>query len=223
MPTDDKSGSFSIKDKFSILISTVALVISSLSFYFGNVRVEDNLQVRILKANKGPESKDSIPWDTAFIEVAYINAGNRQSIVDCPSFELSDTIEFKYHSVDPSDTVGFNKSFADGFVHELRTSRGKFVNDNSFPFILQPHEMKIIKLCLPFDKFSLKYRRPNYVNFNDRKLFQSFCNIIFYGYDSHAELHIKESGNQLRILTDTSRIIWIYDNEKIANVRIFLE
>lgn len=209
MQTEDKSDSFSIKDKLSIIMSIVALVISSLSFYFGNIRVEDNLQVRILKATKRPELKDSIPWDTAFIEVAYMNAGNRQAIIYCPSFELSDTLEFKSRNVEHA------------IVHAFRISIGEFSNSNSFPFILQPHEMKIVELCLPFNKFSLKYRRPNYLNFDGRMLFQSFCNINFYGHDSNAKRHFTQSGKQLRILTDTSRIIWIYNNEKFPTIRVF--
>lgn len=89
--TGTKQTGFSIKDKFTIILSLAALAISATSFYFSNVRVEDNLQARVTNTDIIRSISDTTKCDTAVVGVAFVNGGNRQAIILSPLYQTADT------------------------------------------------------------------------------------------------------------------------------------
>src|SRR4051812_30260992 len=89
---DSNSKAFTSKDYVTIGISIFALVTSLTAFYFSNIRIEDNFQARIVDVDEIRNVKDIVAKDTAIIQVAFVNVGNREAIVLRPTFQLTDTI-----------------------------------------------------------------------------------------------------------------------------------
>jgi hypothetical protein len=176
---------FFTKDKFSMLISLIAVILSLLSFYISNIRVKNNLQARIVNTDiiKDTHLKnDSIYRDTAVIQVAFMNAGNRQAIVLKPYYYLT----------------GENNE-------QSFTAGGEFTNNNEIPFMLQPHEMKLINLKLSLEEINLN---PGSIidSTDKKKTYQSFCKLQFYGLDSKAEIYNIFTTLQVQIITDDNSI-----------------
>src|SRR5438128_12531483 len=92
MTTEAKAKTITSIEYITITISIFAFITSLISFYFSNIRIEDDLQARIVDVDELRNMKDYLSKDTAVIQVSYINAGNRQAIVLRPTYQLADTI-----------------------------------------------------------------------------------------------------------------------------------
>ncbi len=180
--TENKSKTFTSKDYVTIGISIFALVTSLTAFYFSNLRVEDNLQARIVDVDELRNIKDSLSEDTAIIQVAFINAGNRQAIVLRPTFQLADT------------TNAYNGAWG-----------GKVNEANPFPLILQPREMKLVGIKICVSEINLN---PGKVTDSSQggKTYQSFCQLQFFGLDSKGDNHQMNSDFAVQIITGENSI-----------------
>jgi hypothetical protein len=81
------------KDWISIAFSTAALLLSAASFYFGNLRVSDSLQARVVQMEVGQLDDDIrrfmadstgtalMPRTYVTVNVAFLNLGNRQALI----------------------------------------------------------------------------------------------------------------------------------------------
>lgn len=181
MQTESKSKPFTSKDYVTIGISIFALITSLASFYFSNIRVEDNLQARLVDVDILRNVNASLSQDTAIIKVAFINAGNRQAIVLRPTFQLADT------------TNAYNGA-----------SGGKLNESNSFPIILQPHEMKLIDLKISADEINLYPGKI--IDSSKGKTYQTFCQIQFFGLDSKGVTHQENGDFSVEIIMSNKTI-----------------
>ncbi len=124
--------SFSVKEVLSVFIALVALFISIFTLYLNNFRVVDRAFARIVEigfddyvAPGGGESviyREHIKVKDIVVRVAFMNTGNRPAIISKVSFSIDS---------------GKDSMFSDA----------KYSGD-IFPFLLAPHDLKLISLHL---------------------------------------------------------------------------
>lgn len=167
MASNGKPVESSIKDKLSIILSVSALLVSLSSFYFSYFRIEDNLQARVtgtdIIRSISDTLSDTFICDTAVVQIAFVNGGNRQSIILTPWYQLADT------------TNTYNGAWG-----------AEFDNSNMFPIILQPHEMKIVDLKLSANALTLN---PGKVSKDSPYEFEYFLAKQYFSLDSKGKKH----------------------------------
>lgn len=122
-----KSVTFATKDRISIFISCCALLLTFINFYFTNIRIENLLLARVANDFKYPGLGTNC--DTILIQVVFINSGNRQTAILGTHYNMSTD------SSKMTNTIYF-----------------PFENEDIFPMILEPHQMKVAMLRLPLSK-----------------------------------------------------------------------
>ena len=173
---DNKPSSFQRKDYITISISIIALTLSLINFYYSQIRINDNLQARIIDVDMTAQR------DTAIIQLAYVNSGNRQAIILNPFYALADTASF-----------------------DNGAAGSKFENYSDFPFILEANEMKIINLKLSLANINLNGGKI--IDTIDGKTnYQKFCALHLYALDSKAVNHDETTDFAVQIITDTTEI-----------------
>lgn len=178
MSQETKSKSFSPKDYISLGISIFAFLLSFTSFYYSNIRVEDNLQVRIIAAGfKSHDSKvgETIPPDTIVVQVAFLNIGNRQSIIFCPW----------YHFGNEANSYFTGNSFS-------------FDNSDLFPVVLQPHEMKLVDLEVALSTANMSSGFEETVD--TTLYYKKYLNLTYSALNSEGKFHSVYGNLPLKIL-----------------------
>lgn len=180
MPPKAKPSNFTRKDYVTLIISITALAISLFAFYYNNIRVSDRMSVKILDLDLKRDTSKGVDGDTAIIKVAFFNSGNRQSIILTPSYQMSDTIN----------------------TNNQVLHYGDIDNDNQFPIILEPNQVKIVNLKLGY----------YWVNFNHGKLketwasgtsfYLTYCRFKFSAIDSKGMTHSKYGDYEIYLGTD---------------------
>jgi hypothetical protein len=181
-----------IKDWTGILFSTFALCISVLSFYFSNIRVEDNAIVRIsdVLVNAGDKDDPGKQYINGFVtaQASFVNAGNRPAIILSASYQLSDRPNLS------------NGGFGSDVVTDPKT----------FPLVLPPRDMRLVELRIPvmevLNNFEsgLELRGEDADNRPGRRRF--FAGFRVNSLDSQGVLHDSWTGMQLRV--DVSKHGW---------------
>ncbi len=197
MEKDKKPSAFTAKDALTIGLTLIAITISILSFYYSNVRVEDCLQARIVDSDI--IYGDSASEDTAVIEVAFMNIGNRQAIVLRPWCQLADT----------------NNTYNGAWGAE-------FDNSRDFPFVLQPRELRLAKLKLSLSSINLNLGKIEFTSKGDT-IYHSFCAIQYYALDSKAVTHDIFSNFETQIYTRKNGINGIMSTKELGLISSFYE
>lgn len=170
------SSTLQLKDYVTIFLSIIAVIISTINVYYSQIRVKDNLQARVIDVDMTSKR------DTAIIQLAYVNSRNRQAIILSTWYALADT-------------------------NALDNGAGgsKFDNYEDFPFVMQPHEMKIIDLKLSLTNINLN-RGKIIDNIQGKVNYQKFCALHLYALDSKAVNHNELTDFVVQIITDTTEI-----------------
>ncbi|MDL2144310.1 hypothetical protein QQY79_17420 [Flavobacterium tructae] len=159
-----KQNNFLTKDILSICFSLAALILSLSSFYFSNIRIDDDLQARVagIRTISGRHpSYDGRTYDTISTQVAFFNRGNRQAIILGAKYQIT-----------PKPV--------------LYESQDSFESDD-FPLILNPHEMKLIslKFCTRYMTFDPGIKSKSYLGLDEH-----FLSIVYNSIDSEGKKHI---------------------------------
>ncbi|MHA4896257.1 hypothetical protein ACXZ1K_16005 [Pedobacter sp. PWIIR3] len=172
--------SFTTKDVAALTVSFLALMLSVCNFYYNAVRVSDSLQGRIMDcdiiAANNPSGSDSL-----LITIAYINSGNRQAISLVPSYQCVNNIK-----------------------DENKTWGGLFKIKDPFPLVLEPLQMKLIRLTLSLN--DIQKNVADNIKQND-SLVASFIRLKFFALDSHARLRTGKTGFQIKVITNANKIL----------------
>jgi len=177
------TSALTFKDIVTLILSIAAFILSIMNFYFTNYRIEDNLQARVTNTEIVGRFSDSTKCDTAIVQVAFVNGGNRQAIVLAPWFQLADT------------TNTINGAWG-----------GNIDNSDAFPIILQAHEMRIVGIKLSAKTLTLN---PGKVSKDDPSMFEYFLAIEYFSLDSKAKkhdvwgkfnVHIYAKGNEINAI-----------------------
>lgn len=151
-----KNQSLNFKDVITITLSVAAFVLSLLNFYFTNYRIHDSVSARAIDI----DTKYYDNYINLNIKVLFTNSGNRQSMLKVPSFQVADTLKPR-------------KGTWSNLV--------RVVNENAFPIILQPHEMKIVDLEIPLSEIINRPGKKSHGGIDNYKLA-----IIYFSIDSKA-------------------------------------
>lgn len=154
---------FAIKDYISLAISLFALVIASLGFYFSNVRVNDGLNVKVIDMNPLSRFKPSAKQDSILITLLYNNIGNRQEILLSPQ-------------------CVYQASAKSRLFHGMV----RLENSQNYPVILEPHQVKIIPLRIPYD--ALKEHRGRFTGrYNGVNNYLYFLRLVYFAINSESK------------------------------------
>jgi hypothetical protein len=116
-----------VKDELTLAFSTAALILSALSFYFANLRVEDDLRARLVEFEVAEvDGADRSAPDAVQVRVVLINAGNRPAIVLGVDYEYSPRI-------DREDTIGGSVLAEKGL----------------FPLLVLPRDIRVADIAVP--------------------------------------------------------------------------
>lgn len=173
-PKTEKSA-FVLKDYVTITLSVIAIGTSVLGFYFSNIRVEDNLHAKVIDVStlrKSKTSKDTMESDTVVLSTIFINSGNRQAVVLEPWFMLSDTSNAN------GETNGFT-----------------FANDNDFPLIIEPKQVKMVKLKATNYSITLNV----YQNEKRGAVYQQYMQLQYHAFDSKYHFYNAEGEYEIVI------------------------
>jgi hypothetical protein len=122
---------FPLKDLLSVLLSASALIVSLAGFYFGNLKVDDNLQMRVVDVSPEPTlgEKSDYPGRGPYLvaHTALVNAGNRPALVMAVSYNVGP----------PGEHWDFSNQVA---------TDGKLL-----PFVIQPHDIRMVDFGIPED------------------------------------------------------------------------
>ena len=119
---------FAVKDWIAVSISLVALVLSIVTFYFTNFRIDDNLQARVADTSLDSEKSDDGADNRLMIaRVAFVNAGNRPAVL----------LSVHYLFADKPDS----ENGAQGA--ECQSPK------DSLPILIPPRDMRILDLRIP--------------------------------------------------------------------------
>ena len=146
---DSTSGqivSLVMKDWLGILFSTLALTLSSMSFYYTELRIEDIVLARIIDLDLGSKNGNEKTIETKF---AFVNAGNRPAII------LG--ADYRYAARPNLEDGGFG-----GPAIPL---------GESFPLYLGPREMRLVILQTPISNAidNFEHGSPNVNDYQDRE------------------------------------------------------
>jgi len=175
------------KEVLSLWISIFAILISIFSFYYNDIRIEDNLQARVVRASHGLVKKDSIYRPAIMISIAYINSGNRQSIIFSPRYRIMDYLKPTNH---------------------ITGLQGGFYNDCDFPIVLQPKEMKIVNLKFYAESLFSYLNSPTTKSSKQIKK-ECFLSVKYSALNSSGEFLEKQSEYLVKILTTYDQINFI--------------
>jgi hypothetical protein len=112
------------KEALGLFFSLAALLISAASFYFSNLRVDDNTLVRVTDLETAEDETGEI--QSIVLVASFINAGNRPSIVTRAGY-----------AVGSGDKTSLFGQFA----------------DDAFPLVLPPRDLRLLRLAIPVFKF----------------------------------------------------------------------
>lgn len=117
------------KDWLSIGFSAAALLISSTSFYFTNLRVDDALTARLLSVTMTSDH-------TALLRVAFANSGNRPAIVE----EARSSFETNAPRGSLGDSIG-------GGILET-------IPPATLPLLIAPRDLRLVQLIVEVSDLS---------------------------------------------------------------------
>lgn len=143
---------FVTKDYITFGISFLALVISVTSIYVNNFRVEESLTIRIVGIGT---MGNTPPVDTGYIDLAFINSGNRDCMIT----------NIVYNFVD-SETDKINSQWRD------------IDNVERLPLVLSPRHMATIKVKIPMDLLYMVYLSRNKMQETNRPV----LNYVSFAY-----------------------------------------
>jgi len=177
---------FTTKDYVSITLSVIALTTSLLGFYFSNIRVEDNLHAKIVDVYP-IRSKNG---DTVVLSTVFINSGNRQAVLLAPWYSKADT----------------TNSY-DGATGAI------FENDADFPLIMEPKQVKLIKLKISVKALNLNVNysgksRGLRISSSNDTTYNQYLQLIYYSYDSKYNYHEVYTGFDISISTTNKNEAW---------------
>jgi len=144
------------------IISVFALLFSARALYFEE-HVDNSVVARVVDADLNwSQTKAPFTHDTAVISVAYSNLGNRQAVILTPWFQQSDT------------TVKSSKNIEEWMI----------TNEYQFPFQMQPHESRLIKMKIPLSSLTWPAIKPHRDKFGDTT-YKSYLSLRYIGLDSY--------------------------------------
>src|ERR1700722_8850900 len=101
-------------DYLTLIFSCVAVIVSLLSFYFTNIKVDNQASASVVSISKNP--------DSVRLDLVFVNTGNRPVVVLRP--------DVYYTNNNP-------KHLESSFGESVRI-------DNQFPLVIEPHEIKLV-------------------------------------------------------------------------------
>lgn len=188
MANETNKTSLTFKEIIAISLSIAAFILSIVNFYYANYKVNDNLTARVIDI----KSKST---DTLSVNVIFINKGNRQAVILKPLFQIAD-------SINPRK----------GTWKDVVTIR----NENNFPFVIQPHEMKIINI--EFATIDV-VKRPGKVSKDDKTINDYKLGLIYFSLDSEAKQHIAWSDFNISISTKFGHVGSYAINENLNSLK----
>lgn len=185
------------KDLLSVTLSTIALCVSLATFYFTNLRVDDNSFVRISdwSVHRGNSTDPDDGYKNGFVaaQATFANAGNRPAMVLSATYQLSDQPDLD------------NGGFGDNAI----------VDDKTFPLMLPPRDMRLVELRIPIrmlikDKNNTKTIQTDS---NLRPVRRYFAGFRVSSLNSQGAMHDAWTGMQIQI--DVSEHGW----ESLGGIR----
>jgi len=180
------------KDWLSVLFSVCALSVSLLTFYFSNLRVEDNAMIRIsdigIRAGDKDDPNKKYINGCVTTQASFVNAGNRPAIVLSAIYQMSDQMDLNNG----------------GFGSDVVTPQG------TFPLVLPPRDIRLVELCIPVGNVLSNFKSGRELSISEagnrlgvRRFFAGFR---IYSLDSLGMQHDSWTGMQLGI--DVSENGW---------------
>lgn len=178
---------------YPVLLSSLAVVISLLTFYFTNFRIDDHLAVKIIDIDVESKSDTLIKKDTLSIRFLYTNLGNRQALILGP--------HLSFRSNAQSDTSSGGISFWDKKL---------------YPLVIEPRQTKIIQIDLPYRKFTSSipdpwkgvYSGKETEIINGKNHYNVFLGITYFGINSSSKHIVKSSDFTIKLYFDDSEFLF---------------
>ncbi len=197
------------KDYLNILISTFALLVSIVGVYYSNIKEENRLSGKIIDF-KLVGHFDDYKLDSVSVQIAFINSGNREALVQRPLLELEDSINSKHPY----------KNYFEA------------ISSPTFPFVIEPKQIKIVQLKIPLENiFELYLRKQrslaNALKPHLKTKCESYCKFWFFGLDSNGLDHNNWSDYQIKFsitnykLTEVARVFSPLDSTSFKSTKIF--
>jgi hypothetical protein len=169
---------FTAKDWLVIGMSAVALIVSILSFYFANIRVDDRLIARAADFMVERGGNDTTQYADGFLTVraAFANTGNRPSVVH--------RINYRVWTDSTTDKGSVNGT--------------ALTDPSALPLTLGPRDVQVISMRIPFGVLLANQSRGMAV-VQDSSARVLWCRFDYEALDSNGELHFGNIGMVARI------------------------
>jgi hypothetical protein len=170
-----------LKDYITILLSVSALILSIIGLYYNNFFVLDKMQVSLTLNTAVKTQNKRNGYHDGHLALIFTNPGNRQGVVERINYSLKGKMS--------NNEIGEN------------------TNSDSLPFVLQPHEIKILDLKLSgkflADQFELGDTAIEKRGLDSFVVVSKFgCRINIWAIDSKGKLHIFQSIPLLEVKVD---------------------
>jgi hypothetical protein len=190
---EKKKKGLTTNEVITIVISSFALFIAVLSFYYGTFNVDDNLRVRVIDQNvrilvDSPRHEDKVGNVDSHcgyeIRLVFTNAGNRQAMIFKPEFHIS------------KDSLlnGSNCPYTS--------------NIDLFPFILDSHCMKMMSFYIEPKELAGNFKRGALYEYDSSfraELSGFYFKILFHSIDSKGIGYIAQSSAFSFVLVDNKK------------------
>jgi hypothetical protein len=192
-PVVDDSKRLTAKDYVTLGIATLALIVSAASFYFTNLRVDDNLTARIIDYS-GHESGPSV-------QIALVNAGNRAAIVLDAHYSI--------------------RSVPDG--PSILGRKAIMRETDTFPLVLPPHEMRIVTVGFQEQDAIRSHSQgavsPNRTP-ADPDTRRLYCEWEIVSIDSSGQMHLAHLAPKLELSVSQTQLrsVTLGDNRPLINL-----
>ena len=132
----------------ALIVSGFSLIVSGLSFYYSNLRVDDSLSARVSVLEFQPRESSSPPYRNvgavAVVKIVFVNSGNRPAVIS--------RIDYQYNG-DGVDGRSWEE------VYQLKVSQP------SLPLLIPPREIRLLENEVPIEdpalstwSFHLRFR-----------------------------------------------------------------
>jgi hypothetical protein len=192
-PVDPKSetspaSGIALKDLVGFAFSTLALIVSLLTFYMSNIRVDDRAFARIaaIRVAFNPPADKGESNDFVVVQIAFLNPGNRDAVVLRALYSLGGTKDLLKGSE---------------IQEPVETDSGVL------PLLLTPGHTRLVEFRIPVKRIVVGYGQgePDDDDFLALKR-RLYCGLVFTSLDSGGVVYSTWAGAQCSILSSRTGI-----------------
>ncbi len=174
----------------AVIVSLLALVVSAAGFYFSYLKVEDDLQMRVIDIDPRPPDSNLAKYPyysqgILFARTAFVNAGNRPALVVRVDWRAGPTGE------------------------HWRFGNDAYTSGKQLPFVIEPHEIRLIDLGIPAGDVvrDFQFGAPVTDTDDPGPVFELSCSLNVTSLDSHGVSHEKETAPVIMVRVTKTRLV----------------